>query len=131
GGAFHVSWSDNRNPLAANPTIREPDVFYNKVILGLAVTTTVPAVGSVVSTPPTMFTVNVSDPLNPATVDASDFTVNGIPASSVVYLPLSTTMTFSFASTPVTMQGLQLMHIDAGAFSSTSGSPVAQFDGTF
>ena len=55
-----------------------------KVSLGFSVTTTVPAVGSVVSTQPTDFVVNLSDPVHPATVQASDFTVNGTPANSFV-----------------------------------------------
>jgi hypothetical protein len=32
---------------------------------------------------PASFIINVSDPVDPATVDASDFTVNGIPADSI------------------------------------------------
>ena len=31
---------------------------------------------------PTDFVVNMSDPIDPATLDASDFTVNGIPANN-------------------------------------------------
>jgi hypothetical protein len=131
-GAFNVSWSDNRNTLPANPTIREPDVFFNKVALGLAVTTTIPAVGSVVFSQPTTFTVNVTDPVDPATLQASDFTVNGIAATSVSYTPGTTTMVFTYASTPVTSQGLQTMHINAGAFDRAGDEvPVNVFDGTF
>src|SRR5262249_11247771 len=52
---------------------------------GLVVTSTVPAVGGVVFSQPTSFTVNVSDAVVPASLQASDFMVNGIPASSVSY----------------------------------------------
>ena len=53
-------------------------------MVGFGVTTTNPACGSIISTQPTDFVINVTDPVNPATVQASDFTVNGIPANSVV-----------------------------------------------
>ena len=103
-----------------------------KVSLGFSVTTTVPAVGSVVFTQPTDFVVNVTDPVNPATLQASDFTVNGTPANTVAYTPGTTTMTFHFNSTPVITQGLQTMHIAAGAFNKASGGdPVLEFTGTF
>src|SRR5262249_26386320 len=37
-----------------------------------------------------------------------------------------------YAGTPVTAQGLQTMHVDAGAFARASdANPVAQFDATF
>jgi hypothetical protein len=130
-GAFHVTWSDNRDDLPGGAGRKDPNVYYQQIVLGLAVTTTIPAVGSVVSTPPTTFTVNVTDPLNPATVQSSDLTVNGIPATSVSYVPGSTTLVFTYASSPVTAQGLQTMAIAAGAFVSTGGSPVAPFTGTF
>ena len=58
-------------------TIYYDAVQVSPVVCGLAVTSTVPAVGSVVSTQPTDFVVNLSDPVHPATVQASDFTVNG------------------------------------------------------
>jgi hypothetical protein len=131
-GAFYVSWSDNRNPVAAGSPRMEPDVFFQKVALGLQVVSTVPAVGSIVSSAPTTFTVNVTDPINPGSLTASAFKVNGIAATSDSYTVGSTTITFSFPSTPVTAPGLQTMHIDAGAFTRASdGSPVGQFDGTF
>ena len=79
-------------------------------------TSTVPAVGSVVSTQPTDFVVNLSNPVQPATVQASDFTVNGTPANSFILGAGNTQITFHFNSTPVTTQGLQTMHIAAGAF---------------
>ena len=99
---------------------------------GLAVSSTDPAVGSVIFTQPTDFIVNVTEPVQPATLQASDFTVNGIPANSVNYSGGTTTMTFHYNSTPVTMQGVQTMHIDDGAFlSDPDGDPVHAFTGTF
>jgi hypothetical protein len=133
-GGFAVSWSDNRSDLPGGAPRKDPNVYFKTVPLvqGFAVTTTSPAVGSVAFTQPTVFTVNVTDPINPASLQPSDFSVNGLAATSVSYVPGSTAVTFTFASTPVTAQGLQTMHVDAGAFARASdGSPVAQFDGTF
>jgi hypothetical protein len=132
-GAFHVAWSDNRPPLLPGGGGRsDPNVFYQKIQLGLAVASTVPAAGSVVFTQPSVFTVNVSDPVDPATLDASDFQVNSVTATSVAYTPGTTTLTFTFNTTPVTAQGLQTMHIDAGAFTRASDdNPVNVFDATF
>ena len=73
--------------------------------MGFAVTTTDPACGSVISTQPTDFVVNVTDPVDPATVQASDFTVNGTPADSFDYTPGTTTITFHFNSSPVVDAG--------------------------
>ena len=132
-GTFDVSWSDNRYNYAGGfQSQKEPDVFFKQIALGLQVTTTTPAVGSLITTQPTTFTVNVTDPIDPASLDPSDFTVNGIAATSDSYTAGSTTITFTFASTPVTAEGLQTMQIAAGAFTRASdGNPVGPFDGTF
>ncbi len=131
-GFFHAVWSDNRDDLPGGAGRKDPNVYYERIPLGLAVTTTVPVVGSIISTQPTVFTVNVTDPVDPATLQASDFLVNGIPATSVSYTPGSTTMTFTFGTSPVTTQGLQTMHISGGAFlRSSDASPVLEFNGTF
>ncbi|HET9217515.1 MAG TPA: sialidase family protein, partial [Terriglobia bacterium] len=107
-------------------------IYYDRYFTGLTVASTAPAIGSVVSTQPTTFTVNVSSPIIPETAQASDFKVNGIPADSVSYIPGTTALSFSFGSTPVIAQGLQTMHIDAGAFARDfDGDLVSPFDGTF
>ncbi|MBL8821176.1 MAG: exo-alpha-sialidase [Planctomycetia bacterium] len=130
-GAFHVIWSDNRNDLPGGAPRKDPNVYYEKIALGLAVSTTVPAVGSIQNTQTTVFTVNTSDPVQAGTVDASDFEVNGIPADSVL-VNTSTQLIFTFNSSPVTAQGVQTMHIDAGAFlRDPDGNPVFEFNGTF
>src|ERR1700737_3469527 len=57
-----------------------------------------------------------TDPALPSSVQASDFTVNGIPANSVNYSgPPSTQIIFHYTTSPVTTQGLPTMHIAAGA----------------
>src|SRR5215510_2996376 len=131
-GSFHVAWADNRFDLPGGAGRKDPNVFYKRIDLTIHVTTTIPAVASVIPTQPTTFTVNISEPANPATLDASDFTVNGIPATSVAYTLGSTTIVFNFSASPVTNQGLQTMSIPAGAFTSAAaGDPVAAFTGTF
>jgi hypothetical protein len=131
-GAFHVIWSDNRSDLPGGAPRKDPNAFYKRISLTISVTTTVPAVASVISNQPTTFTVNISEPANPASLQAGDFSVNGISASSVDYTPGSTSIFFTFGSSPVTAEGLQTMSIPAGAFTSAAaGDPVAPFTGTF
>src|SRR5215831_7783747 len=131
-GAFHVVWADNRNDLPDGAGRKDPNVFYKRIDLNIHVTTTVPAVASVISTQPTTFTVNISEPVDPTTLQASDFAVNGISASSFAYTPDSTTIVFTFDASPVTTEGLQTMSIPAGAFvGAVTGNPVAAFTGTF
>ena len=54
-GAFHVVWSDNRDDLPGGLGRKDPNVYYQRIDLGLNVTNTVPAVGSIVATQPTSF----------------------------------------------------------------------------
>ena len=97
-----------------------------------SVTSTDPACGSVVVTPPTNFIVNVNDPVIPITLQASDFTVNGTPANSFVLSAGNTQITFHFTSSPVVTHGVQMMHIPAGAFNRASDDQsVMDFTCTF
>ena len=74
----HVtSWADGR--VAINSQSQQ-DAFTDRDLVGFSVTTADPACGSVVDTQPTDFIINLSDPVDPSTVQASDFTVNGTPA---------------------------------------------------
>ena len=119
GNGYWFNNADNVWDLIQNafPGYRSMFIRAVEQLAGLAVTSTDPAVGSVVFTQPTDFVVNVSEPVQSATLDASDFTVNGMAANSVDYTSArATTMTFHFSSTPVTTQGEQTMHIDDGAF---------------
>jgi hypothetical protein len=114
------------------PSYRAMFVRAVEQVDGLVVLNTDPAVGSVVSTQPTDFVVHVREPVQPTTLQASDFTVNGIAANSVDYTPGTTTMTFRFTTTPVATQGAQTMHIDEAAFlSDPAGDPVHEFNGAF
>jgi hypothetical protein len=130
-GAFHVVWSDNRDNLPSGGTRKDPNVYYQKIALGLAVTSTVPAVGSVVSTVPVDYVVNFTDPINPTTVDATDFQVDGVSADSFV-INSSTQVTFHYNAAPYSSQGLHTMTMAAGAIlRNGDGNPLAAFTGPF
>jgi hypothetical protein len=124
-----TAWADGRVPIAGQS---QQDAFTDRELVGFAVTTTTPACGSVINTQPTDFILNVTDPVNPASLQASDFTVNGTPANTVMYTPGTTTMTFHFNSSPVVTQGVQTMHVPAGAFNRASDNqPNLDFTCTF
>ena len=82
---------------------------------GLLVVSSTPERGAVLGTRPTAFTIGVSDPYDPLTVDASDLTVNGTPADRVDLVDADT-LQFHFETSPVTQQGLQTIAIAEEAF---------------
>ena len=79
--------------------------------------------------PTTVFFFEVSDAMDPATVDATDFTLNGISANSVI-LVNKTWIQFIF-NTPPQVRGINTMHIPSGAFNCLSNGPVLEFTCTF
>jgi len=87
---------------------------------GLVVSSSTPAAGSVTAVPPTSFVINFSDALTPASVTAADLKINGISATSFVLSNGNQTATFSYAVSPVTIQGSQTMNIAAGAVTRAS-----------
>jgi hypothetical protein len=125
------AWVDGRVSINSQS---QQDAFFDKEPIGvfLVVTGIDPECNSVIFTHPIDFTVNVSDPVDPGTLDAGDFTVNGTPADTVSYTPNTTTMTFHFKSSPVINKGLQTLHIPQDAFERASDhSPVFEFQCTF
>ena len=76
-GKLYTMWADNANCDGTNPngTLSAFDLYTNTLTLtlGFSVTTTVPAVGSVVSTQPTDFVVNLNDPVNPGNCPGQRF----------------------------------------------------------
>jgi subtilisin family serine protease/subtilisin-like proprotein convertase family protein len=99
--------------------------------LGMNVAGTVPAAGEAVSLPPTEFRVTFSHDLDPLTVAATDLKVNGISASSVTIVD-GHTAAFSFASSPVTVEGPQTMQVPAGSVARKSDAdPVRARDSVF
>jgi hypothetical protein len=124
-----TAWVDGRNPISG---ASQQDAYTDRELVGFAVTTTTPACNSIISTQPQDFIINLSDPVNPGTVQANDFTVNGTPASSFVLGGGNTQITFHFNSSPVTTQGVQTMHLPAGAFNRASDNQgVFDFTCTF
>src|SRR4030095_9465256 len=77
--------------------------------------------------------VNLSDAVDTSTVQASDFTVNGIPSDlPPTFANGDTQITFHYTSSPVVAAGLQTMDIPAGAFNRISdGMPNFEFMCTF
>jgi hypothetical protein len=126
----HVSaWVDGRVPIN---NASQQDAFTDRELVGFAVTTSDPACNSTINTQPVDFIVNLSDPALPSSVQASDFTVNGTPANSFVLSNGNATITFHFNSSPVVTQGLQTMHIAAGAILRASDNdPIFEFNCTF
>ena len=124
-----TSWTDGRNAISGQS---QQDAFTDRELVGFSVTTTNPACGSVIATQPTDFTVNLSDPADPNTVQPGDFTVNNIPADQANLSNNNSTIDFVFSSTPVTTQGVQTMHIPAGAIQRASDSQgIFEFQCTF
>src|SRR6266508_171635 len=115
----HVtSWVDGRNPING---ASQQDAFTDRELVGFAVTTTVPACNSLINTTPVDFVINLSDPVNTATVAAGDFTVNGTPSNlPPTFSNGNATITFHFSSSPVTTPGPQTMDIPANAFNRQS-----------
>jgi predicted outer membrane repeat protein len=114
-GSFEVQATDTPSP---TPTPTPTSCSVSSAICG-----------RIVSTQPTDFVVNVSCPVDPATLQCSEFTVNGTPATACTLTNGNTTITFHFNTTPV-VQGLNTMHIAAGGFSCCK-RPVLEFTCTF
>lgn len=98
--------------------------------VGFAVASTTPAAGAVVTAPPTEFVIHFSQPYVAGSVQPSDLTVNGIAATDVAFTDADT-LTFTFAASPVTAQGLQTIAIAAGALDGLSSGPVSAFSAAF
>jgi extracellular elastinolytic metalloproteinase len=88
--------------------------------LPMLIQSVTPAAGAIVGADPASYIVTVTAPIDPATLDATDLTVNGQPATGVSYTPGSNSATFTFATDPVTGSGPQTIGITAGAFARAS-----------
>jgi subtilisin family serine protease len=92
---------------------------------------TTPAAGSTVTTRTTRFTVNFTRAHATASVQAADFKVNGLGASSVVFNDADT-VTFVYSTSPVkSTGGTQAMQIAAGAITSATGAALPSWSRTF
>ena len=99
--------------------------------LGMHVTSSSPQQNEVVAAPPTDFTIHFAYPCDPATLAASDFTVNNIAADSVTLDSSDTSADFQFDSSPVTGQGPQVMAIAAAVKSSDDSMTLSPWQATF
>jgi hypothetical protein len=114
----HVtSWTDGRTAVAGES---QQDAVTDRDLVGFAVTSSDPTCNSIVSTQSTAFVVNLTDAVNSSTVQAGDLRVNGIPATSFVLSNGDRTITFSYAVSPVTTQGVETIAIAANAMTRTS-----------
>lgn len=107
--------------------------FANATILtDLRVVDSSPENGEIISSPaPFEFAIELSEPVDTATVDASDFEVDGIAANEVDVLS-PTELLFRFDTPPATEQGLHLLTVEQGAFGRESdGDGNAEFSSTF
>src|SRR5581483_8233973 len=106
-----TSWADGRVAIGGQS---QQDAFTDRELVGFSVTTTSPQCGTlVVGSAPTDFTVNLSDPADPSSVQPGDFTVNGTPADQANLSNGNQTIDFIFNTTPVVI-GQNTMHIPAG-----------------
>ncbi len=99
----------------------------------LQVSSSTPANGVMVATRPSSYVITFSAAIDPTSLQASDLTVNSIPASQVTLSTDGLTATFTYNTTPITTPGLQTMAMAAGAVTesgaSTSGNQA--FSSTF
>ena len=129
GSKHMTSWTDGRVTISG---VSQQDAFTDRDLVGFSVATSDPACGSlVIGTAPSQFTVDLSDPVDPSTVQPSDFTVNGTSADGSIVAGDGLSIEFDFNSSPV-VQGSNTMHIPAGAFNQASNNdPVLEFQCTF
>jgi len=130
-GFFHVVWSDNRDDLAGGGGRKDPNIYYKALDLGLNVRSTSPFNGAVVSSIPLDYIVNFSDAIDVSTLDASDFTVDGLVASSF-FLNSPTQATFHYLTAPFSVNGLHTMAMAADSvLRSSDGDTLAAFSASF
>ena len=80
------------------------------------VTSSSPAAGSIVTgSAPSTFSLTFSEPIDPTSITAGSFTVNGIPANSASLGNNGQTITYVFNNSPVVKQGTESMSLPADA----------------
>lgn len=123
-GNFTVVWSGQGD-------VDFPDVFAQRYGTLMVVSAVSPEAGSIVTVPTTSFVVDFNHPYLPSSVDAGDFWVNGSQADGVQLTDFDT-LTFNFDTSPVTTDGIQYVHMDAGAVTRDSdGLVLVAHDSTF
>lgn len=100
--------------------------------VGPGVVSESPALSSVVTgVAPTQFSVTYSLPIDPTTIHASDFTINGVAASSASLSADGLTITYLYPASPVTTEGVQHENLPAGAMTGLDGLSAGGISGTF
>ena len=80
------------------------------------VTTSSPAVGSIVTgSAPSTFSLTFSEPIDPSSISASSFTVDGTPANTASLSGNGLTITYAFSNSPLVKQGTETMSLPAGS----------------
>jgi extracellular elastinolytic metalloproteinase len=87
--------------------------------LSFRVLSVAPGPQAVVALPPTRFEVHWNDTYLPSSVDASDFTVNGLAADGFEWTDADT-ITFTYVASPVSNQGLQSIAVIADSIAKAS-----------
>src|SRR5262249_34635840 len=101
--------------------------------LGLTVVSSTPADASVVSTPPSNYVINFSDPIDPTSLQAGALTVEGKPADAVTPSADDKSATFTFTTNPGANQGLHTLAIAGGSITKQGdpSSTILPFSASF
>ncbi len=97
---------------------------------GMSAIASTPANGALVSPSTTDFSVYFSDTYDPATVQASDLTIDHVAADSFT-LTSATEITFHFSRSPLTSDGAHTLDIAQGSIARLDGAPIAAYEATF
>ena len=99
--------------------------------VGFQVESSEPGAGDTLGGPLSDFTIHFSSPFDPVTIDPSDLSVAGLPATSMTLIDSDTVM-FHFAGSPMTAQGPYTMTMAQGAVARWSdGLPLAAWNSSF
>ncbi|MHC4562200.1 MAG: S8 family serine peptidase [Planctomycetota bacterium] len=107
------------------------NAFTTLQLMGLPIDSSSPADGDIVTSLLTDFAVTFGDPYDPASIQETDLLVNSISADSFT-LTDDWTVTFHYATSPITAEGEQSMFIAAGSITRLSdGLAVNDWSSTF
>lgn len=98
---------------------------------GLAVLLASPGIDATIDTPAQDFSIKFNSAIDLASLSASDFTVNGIPATSATWTEATNTVQFHYDESPIIEQGLQEFELAAGSIVGLDGSDLRGYQGSF
>lgn len=96
--------------------------------LALTVIGSTPGGNASVMTPPENYVIRFSGAIDPASLEAADFTVDAKPADAVSLSADRMTATFTFAASPVAADGPHTMHIAAGSIVKGGNTPLGIYE---